>query len=103
MQLRRRRHAMERCVAAKRVNEWVELEVVDNGRGMAAEVVDHVFEPFFTAKRGVGEPGTGLGLSISHAIIESHGGQVRASSSGPGCGSRFVIRLPAAGAVVPMS
>ncbi|HEX3355929.1 MAG TPA: HAMP domain-containing sensor histidine kinase [Tepidisphaeraceae bacterium] len=87
-------------VAAKRVNEWVELEVVDNGRGMAAEVVDHVFEPFFTAKRGVSEPGTGLGLSISHAIIESHGGQVRASSAGVGQGSRFVIRLPAAGAGV---
>jgi signal transduction histidine kinase len=82
-------------VAAKRVNEWVELEVIDNGRGMAEEVVDHVFEPFFTAKRGVGEPGTGLGLSISHAIIESHGGHVRASSEGPGRGSRFVVRLPA--------
>jgi signal transduction histidine kinase len=83
-------------VAAKRVNDWVELEVVDNGRGIAADVLDHVFEPFFTAKRGVGEPGTGLGLSISHAIIESHGGQVRAASDGPGRGSRFVVRLPAA-------
>jgi len=82
-------------VAAKRVNEWVELEVSDNGRGMAAEVVDQVFEPFFTAKRGMGAPGTGLGLSISHAIVESHGGQVRASSAGPGLGSRFVVRLPA--------
>ncbi len=82
-------------VGAKRVNEWVELEVTDNGRGMAEEVVDHVFEPFFTAKRGVSEPGTGLGLSISHAIVESHGGQVRATSAGPGRGSRFVVRLPA--------
>ena len=45
---------------------------------------DHVFEPFFTAKRGVGEPGTGLGLSISHAIIESHGGQVGAAERRPG-------------------
>jgi signal transduction histidine kinase len=78
------------------VNEWVELEVVDNGKGMPTEVLDHVFEPFFTAKRGVAEPGTGLGLSISHAIVESHGGQVRASSAGPGRGSRFVVRLPAA-------
>ena len=82
-------------VAAKRVDEWVELEVIDNGRGMAAEVVDHVFEPFFTAKRGVGSPGTGLGLSITHAIVESHGGEVLRSSAGPGRGSRFVVRLPA--------
>ena len=82
-------------VGAKRVNEWIELEVVDNGRGMAEEVIDHVFEPFFTAKRGVSEPGTGLGLSISHAIVESHGGQVRATSAGPGRGSKFVVRLPA--------
>jgi two-component system, NtrC family, sensor kinase len=82
-------------VAAKRVNEWVELEVADNGRGMAEDVLDHVFEPFFTAKRGVGGPGTGLGLSITHAIVESHGGNVRASSAGPGLGSKFVVRLPA--------
>ena len=46
-------------------------------------------------QRGVAEPGTGLGLSISHAIIESHGGNVRATSDGPGRGSRFVVRLPA--------
>ena len=85
----------EVSVAAKRVADWVELEVCDNGRGIAADLIDHVFEPFFTAKRGAGEPGTGLGLSISHAIIESHGGQVRASSDGPGRGSRFIVRLPA--------
>jgi signal transduction histidine kinase len=82
-------------VAGRRVNEWIELEVTDNGRGMAEEVIDHVFEPFYTAKRGVGEPGTGLGLSISNAIVESHGGQVRASSGGPGRGSKFIVRLPA--------
>ena len=82
-------------VAAKRINEWVELEVADNGRGMSPEIVDHVFEPFFTAKRGVGGPGTGLGLSITHAIVESHGGNVRATSAGPGLGSKFVVRLPA--------
>lgn len=86
-------------VAAKRIDEWVELEVADNGRGMSADVVDHVFEPFFTAKRGVSEPGTGLGLSISHAIVESHGGHVRATSPGPGRGSCFTVRLPAAARV----
>jgi signal transduction histidine kinase len=75
---------------------WVEVEVVDNGRGMSGETLERVFEPFFTNKRGAGEPGTGLGLSISYAIITGHGGEIHAQSDGPGRGSRFKIRLPAA-------
>jgi signal transduction histidine kinase len=78
----------------RRNNGWVELSVIDNGRGMPADVIEHVFEPFYTAKRGTGDPGTGLGLSISHAIVESHGGQVIAQSEGVGKGSRFTVRLP---------
>ena len=74
---------------------WVELRVRDNGRGMTGHVLEHVFEPFFTDKRGVREPGTGLGLSITHAIVESHGGRITAASDGPGKGSEFVVRLPA--------
>jgi signal transduction histidine kinase len=81
----------------RRNNGWVELSVIDNGRGMSPEVVEHVFEPFYTAKRGASEPGTGLGLSITHAIVESHGGQVIAQSDGVGMGSRFTVRLPAKG------
>ncbi|HTL28655.1 MAG TPA: HAMP domain-containing sensor histidine kinase [Tepidisphaeraceae bacterium] len=79
----------------RRSNGWVELSVIDNGRGMSPEVIEHVFEPFFTAKRGAGEPGTGLGLSITHAIVENHGGQVIAQSDGIGKGSKFTVRLPA--------
>lgn len=75
---------------------WVELRVCDNGRGMTEQTLERVFEPFFTDKRGVREPGTGLGLSITHAIIESHGGRIRATSPGPGKGSEFVVQLPAA-------
>lgn len=76
--------------------------VTDNGKGMTPAVLERVFEPFFTQKRGVagigpdggkGE-GTGLGLSISHAIIERHGGRIIAESKGEGHGSRFVIELP---------
>jgi signal transduction histidine kinase len=78
----------------RRNNGWVELSVIDNGRGMPADVIEHVFEPFYTAKRGTGDPGTGLGLSITHAIVESHGGQVIAQSEGVGKGSRFTVRLP---------
>lgn len=75
----------------------VELSVEDNGRGMAPEVLERVFEPFFTARRGSQRPGTGLGLSITHAIVESHGGRIQAHSDGPGRGSRFVVSLPAHG------
>jgi signal transduction histidine kinase len=77
-----------------RENGWVELRVSDNGRGMSPETLEHVFEPFFTEKRGSPKPGTGLGLSITHAIVESHGGRIVAQSPGVGMGSRFVVQLP---------
>jgi signal transduction histidine kinase len=90
-------------IDGRRRGSWVELCVADNGRGMSSEVIDHVFEPFFSARppppgstASVREPGTGLGLSITHAIVQNHGGQIRAESDGPGRGSRFVVRLPAA-------
>jgi signal transduction histidine kinase len=79
-----------------RVEGMVQLAVSDNGRGMSGEVVERVFEPFFTGKRGTGQRGVGLGLSITHAIVASHGGSIRAESEGVGKGSRFVVRLPAA-------
>jgi signal transduction histidine kinase len=72
----------------------VELAVEDNGRGMSAETLEHVFEPFFTLQRGADKPGTGLGLSVTHAIVTDHGGTIHAESDGPGCGSRFTVRLP---------
>jgi two-component system, NtrC family, sensor kinase len=83
------------CLAGKRDQEWVELSVKDNGRGMEPQTLDRVFEPFFTDKRGVGAPGTGLGLCITHAIVESHGGRIFATSAGLGAGSVFTVRFPA--------
>jgi signal transduction histidine kinase len=84
-------------IEGRQDGEWAELVVSDNGRGMCERTLERVFEPFYTDKRGVGEPGTGLGLSITHAIVQDHGGQIRAESAGAGKGSRFVIRLPATG------
>ena len=83
-------------VDVARRDGWVELSVQDNGKGMSAETVERVFEPFFTEKRGATQPGTGLGLSITHAIVESHGGKISAQSEGVGKGSRFVVQLPPA-------
>lgn len=64
----------------------------DDGAGMTPEVIDHLFEPFFTRRKG--GRGTGLGLSISHRIVTDHGGTIEATSDGPGTGTTFCIRLP---------
>lgn len=71
-----------------------ELAVVDNGCGMTPEVLEHVFEPFFTRRRQ--GQGTGLGLSISYRIVSDHGGTITAESAGPGQGATFRVRLPLA-------
>jgi len=73
--------------------EMVQLEVEDNGPGMAEEIRKRVFEPFFTTK-DVGS-GTGLGLSVSYFIItENHHGNMTVEST-PGEGTRFIVQLPA--------
>lgn len=69
-----------------------ELAFADTGCGMTPDVLDNIFEPFFTRSR-TGK-GTGLGLFISHQIVDQHGGQIAAASPGPGRGSTFTVRLP---------
>jgi signal transduction histidine kinase len=70
----------------------VQITIADNGPGIAAAVLAHLFNPFFTTK-AVGK-GTGLGLSISYQIItEKHGGQLSCHST-PGQGAKFVIEIP---------
>lgn len=86
-------------IEVTRSGDNLELSVSDNGKGMSAQTLERVFEPFFTEKRGVRQGGTGLGLSISHAIVESHGGTIRAHSDGTGRGSRFTVAMPALKAV----
>jgi PAS domain S-box-containing protein len=70
------------------------LLVEDTGPGISKEALPRLFEPFFTTK-AIGK-GTGLGLSVSHAIVEQHGGVVRAENrSGAGeRGARFTVLLP---------
>jgi signal transduction histidine kinase len=89
-------HTGKISIDGRRAGDWIELTVSDNGRGMSPETLERIFEPFFTNKRGAGDPGTGLGLSITHAIIAHHGGEISAASDGPNRGSRFVVRMPAA-------
>jgi two-component system NtrC family sensor kinase len=69
-----------------------EFAFTDTGCGMTADVLENIFEPFFTRSR-TGN-GTGLGLSISHQIVDQHGGTITATSPGAGKGSTFVVKLP---------
>jgi signal transduction histidine kinase len=68
-----------------------EMVFADTGCGMTPEVLENIFEPFFTRSR-TGK-GTGLGLSISHRIINQHGGEIEAVSAGLNKGSTFTVRL----------
>lgn len=77
-----------------RTGRTVELLVEDDGRGIDAGALPHLFEPFFSDKRA-DRPGTGLGLSIAHSIVTDHAGSLDAYSAGVGRGARFTMRLPA--------
>lgn len=81
-----------------RPGEHAVLEVADTGRGMDAEVLSHLCEPFFTTKE-VGK-GTGLGLPTVHGIVTAAGGHIQVESA-PGCGSVFRICLPGMGGPGP--
>ena len=69
------------------------LEVQDTGYGMADEVRERIFEPFFSTK---GEQGTGIGLAVVKQTVERHGGSIDCEST-RGAGTTFSIRLPLAG------
>jgi PAS domain S-box-containing protein len=71
---------------------YLKFTVRDTGHGMAQEIIDHIFEPFYTTKAN-GE-GTGMGLSVVHGIVTSCGGTITVSSE-PGKGSSFSVLLPA--------
>jgi len=71
---------------------FVVITVADTGTGIPPEIIDRIFDPFFSTK-GLGK-GTGLGLASSHGIIKAHGGFMRVEST-PGQGSIFRLYLPA--------
>jgi two-component system NtrC family sensor kinase len=78
---------------ATRVSEAGEvvIEVQDTGAGMTPDVLEHLFEPFYTTRPS----STGMGLAVSHSIVTSLGGSLRAESQ-PGEGTLFIVTLPAA-------
>lgn len=84
-------------VFVRRGGDGAEIVVSDDGEGITSDFLPFVFDRFrqsdsSTARR---HGGLGLGLSIVRKLVELHGGTVRAESAGPGCGSKFVVSLPA--------
>ena len=69
---------------------WVQVVFQDTGKGIQHQIIDNIFDPFFTSKK----QGSGLGLAICHSIITKHGGTIEAASDS-GKGAVFTITLPA--------
>ncbi len=93
-------HPGEITVEAGSAGEEAFIAVQDNGIGIPGEMLSRVFEPFVQGGQPAGAlpAGLGIGLSLAKRLVELHGGTVRAESEGPGKGSRFEVRLPAANA-----
>jgi|tagenome__1003787_1003787.scaffolds.fasta_scaffold20873994_4 hypothetical protein len=75
-----------------RESQWL-VRIRDNGKGLASEILPHVFDLFAQAEAG-SQGGLGIGLNLVKGLVEMHGGSVEALSAGPGQGSEFVVRLP---------
>ena len=78
-------------VSTKKSDNHVIITVSDNGNGIPQNIVDKIFQPFFTTKPT--GSGTGLGLSLSYDIVKAHGGEIKVESK-EGEGSIFIIELP---------
>jgi signal transduction histidine kinase len=83
-------------LSARRVDGRVTIGIVDTGRGIATPDLERVFERFTQSRMGRGRDGFGLGLAIVRAIVQAHGGSVRALSK-VGEGTTFELTLPLAG------
>jgi signal transduction histidine kinase len=83
----------------------VDLTVRDTGSGIPADKLPRIFDRFYTTKKGPdesGKGGTGLGLATCKSIIDSHRGRIRVEST-PGKGTAFIIKLPVARPLPPIS
>jgi signal transduction histidine kinase len=83
-------------VSCRRVGAEAELQVEDDGAGIAAELLPHVFEPFRQAERMDMQPqaGLGLGLAIAARVVQEHNGHISVASAGRSEGATFTVRFP---------
>ena len=87
----------ELLLTTRRLDDSIEVGIRDNGNGMPDEVIEKIFNPFFTTKPT--DQGTGLGLAISSDIVREHGGFIRVTSE-PGEYTQMLIELPLVRSVV---
>ena len=78
-------------LATRRGEQAIEIRIRDNGNGIPPDIVEKIFNPFFTTKPT--DKGTGLGLAISNDIIRQHGGSIQVET-GPGEFTEMIIQLP---------
>src|SRR5262249_35071996 len=85
-------------VEAARDADGIVLRVSDQGAGISAADLPHIFDLFVQADRSLdrAQGGLGIGLTMVRHLVEMHGGSVAAASDGEGRGSQFTVRLPAA-------
>ena len=82
-------------VAAHTAGDGIVVSVKDTGIGMDANLLEHVFEPFFQIEQpGKLHSGLGIGLSLTKNLVEMHGGKIEVRSPGLGNGSEFLVSLP---------
>jgi PAS domain S-box-containing protein len=81
------------------------LEIEDDGIGIDADTLPRIFDMFVQGERGAGgsRGGLGIGLALARRLVRMQGGDIEASSDGPGRGSRFVVELPLAAGTMPSS
>jgi len=76
-------------ITTERIDDFVEIRISDTGSGISPEIMDKMFDPFFSTKK----QGTGLGLSMVKGAIAAHGGLIHAESN-PGQGTKVITCLP---------
>ena len=83
----------EIVLSARAVEQQCEIQVRDNGSGIPADELPHIFDRFYRGDKARQQNGeSGLGLAIAKSIVEAHGGSIRVEST-PGQGSVFIIAL----------
>ncbi len=78
-------------IETKKLASAIQISITDNGNGIPQNIIDKIFQPFFTTKPA--GQGTGLGLSLSYDIIRAHGGEIKVETK-EGEGTTFTIQLP---------
>ncbi len=78
-------------ITTRRLDDRIEIRIRDNGIGIPPNVIDKIFNPFFTTKPT--DQGTGLGLALSNDIVREHGGAIRVESE-PGTFTEMIVKIP---------